>query len=292
MNLVPGNIYKRTEVQASYGGNPQYGITPTKDSKKVFIWSNKSGTHHGYQDGWSDDGSIYYYTGSGQTGDQDLEAPRHNGRLLRHSENGDEVLLFIGQKGPGGQWKYECKLSLIDYEFFQTKDKNNKNRKAVRFIFERVQDKRGGSTFNAPQSEQPAKEPSLSTKPNQTERKGLVTTRVGQGAYRRQILQRYDGKCAVTGANSEELLIASHIVPWRDADDSERLDVDNGILLSPNYDALFDRHLISFNDDGQIMLSESVPKDLTASLSISGKEKIKVFEGMKAYLRRHRANLR
>ena len=76
----------------------------------------------------------------------------------------------------------------------------------------------------------------------------------------------------------EELLIASHIVPWRDADDSERLDVDNGILLSPNYDALFDRHLISFNDDGQIMLSESVPKDLTASLSISGKEKIKVFE--------------
>ena len=47
-------------------------------------------------------GNIYYYTGAGQEGDQDIEAPRHNGRLLRHSEYGDEVLLFLGQKDPGG----------------------------------------------------------------------------------------------------------------------------------------------------------------------------------------------
>ena len=106
MNLVPGNIYKRTEVQASYGGSPQGGITPTKDSKKVFIWSNESGPHHGYQDGWSDDGSIYYYTGAGQTGDQDLEAPRHNGRLKAQREWRRSPPL--SGKGPGGQWKYEA----------------------------------------------------------------------------------------------------------------------------------------------------------------------------------------
>lgn len=292
MDLIPGNIYVRKEVHDEYGGSRYSGITPTKEAKKVFIWSNESGPHHGYQDGWSEDKNIYYYTGAGLRGDQELEAPMHNGRLLRHIENGDEVLLFTGQKGPGGLWKYECKLSLIDYEFFQTKDTDNKNRRAVRFILERIQGTGSEGVVSPERDPTAPTNPNPHTKPTTTERKGLVTSRVGQGYYRRQILQRFAGKCAVTGANSEELLIASHIVPWRDSNDSERLDVNNGILLSPNYDALFDRHLISFSDDGQIIMSESLQKELRTSLGISSHEKIKVFEGMKAYLERHRANLR
>ena len=293
MDLVVGNTYVRRDVHAAYGGSQQGGITPTKDSGKVFIWSNESGPHHGYQDGWSDDGSIYYYTGAGQHGDQDIEAGRHNGRLLRHSENGDELLLFIGQKGPGGLWKYECKLSLIDYEFFQTKDADDKNRKAVRFILERVDDESSVTEKQAVVTTPTRKaKPSFQTKPTTTERKGLVTSRVGQGYYRHEILQRFQGKCAVTGADSEELLIASHIVPWRDSNEFERLDVDNGILLSPTYDALFDKHLISFSDEGKILLSSAVPESLFSSLGVTGDETVDVFGGMKAYLRRHRENLR
>ena len=299
MDLVAGNIYVRKKVHAAFGGSPQGGISPTKNSKKIFIWSNESGPHHGYQDGWSDDGSTYYYTGAGQHGDQDIDAARHNGRLLRHRENGDEILLFIGQKGPGGLWKYECKLSLIDYEFFQTKDANKKNRRAVRFILKRVDEttspagKDPSNTSEAAGTrEKPAHKSTFQKKPNTTERKGLVTSRVGQGYYRREILQRFEGRCAVTGADSEELLIASHIVPWRDSDEFERLDVNNGILLSPVYDALFDRHLISFGDDGRILISSSVSGDLLASLGITGSESIDIFDGMKAYLRRHRENLR
>ena len=292
MNLIAGNIYVRKEIHAAFGGSQQGGITPTKDSKKVFIWSNESGPHHGYQDGWSDDGKVYYYTGAGQDGDQDIEAPRHNGRLLRHSENGDEVLLFLGQKGPGGLWKYECELSLIDYEFFQTKDRNDRNRKAVRFVLERVVSN-GASVNGDMQGNLSQKTTSrFQTKPSTTERKGLVTSRVGQGYYRQEILRRFDGRCAVTGVNSEELLIASHIVPWRDSNEFERLDVNNGILLSPTYDALFDKHLISFEDDGHIVLSTNLPANLFSSLGVSGIEKIKVFEGMKVYLLRHRENLR
>ena len=292
MNLIAGNIYVRKEIHAAFGGSQQGGITPTKDSKKVFIWSNESGPHHGYQDGWSDDGKIYYYTGAGQDGDQDIEAPRHNGRLLRHSENGDEVLLFLGQKGPGGLWKYECELSLIDYEFFQTKDRNDRNRKAVRFILERVVS--NGASVNGDMHGNLSQTTTsrFQTKPSTTERKGLVTSRVGQGYYRQEILRRFDGRCAVTGVNSEELLIASHIVPWRDSNEFERLDVNNGILLSPTYDALFDKHLISFEDDGHIVLSTNLPANLFSSLGVSGIEKIKVFEGMKVYLLRHRENLR
>ena len=67
--------------------------------------------------------------------------------------------------------------------------------------------------------------------------------------------------------------------------------VNNGILLSPNYDALFDRHLISFSDDGQIITTaELVQKELISSLGISGHEKIKVFEGMKA-VERHKERI-
>jgi len=293
MDLVAGNTYVRREVHAAYGGSQQGGITPTKDSNKVFIWSNESGPHHGYQDGWSDDGSIYYYTGAGQHGDQDIEAGRHNGRLLRHSENEDEVLLFIGQKGPGGLWRYECKLSLIDYEYFQTKDADKKNRRAVRFILERVDENNVPSGTALQVGTRPEKpKPSFQTKPTTTERKGLVTSRVGQGYYRHEILNRFEGKCAVTGADSEELLIASHIVPWRDSNEFERLDVNNGILLSPTYDALFDKHLISFSDEGEVLLSAAVPESLFTSLGVTGNESIDVFEGMRTYLQRHRENLR
>jgi len=292
MDLISGNIYVRKEIHAEFGGSQQGGITPTKDSKKVFIWSNESGPHHGYQDGWSGDGKVYYYTGAGQDGDQDIEAPRHNGRLLRHTENGDEVLLFLGQKGPGGLWKYECELSLIDYEFFQTKDINNKNRKAVRFILERIG--RDETPANVYIPGDPTRPTTLrfQTKPSTTERKGLVTSRVGQGYYRQEILRRFEGRCAVTEVNLEELLIASHIVPWQDSNEFERLDVNNGILLSPTYDALFDKHLISFEDDGRIVLSTTVSLTLFSLLGVSGNERIKVFEGMKMYLLRHRKNLR
>lgn len=219
-------------------------------------------------------------------------AQRHNGRLLRHSENGDEVLLFLGEKGPGGLWKYECELSLIDYEFFQTKDRNNRNRKAVRFILQRVVS--NGASVNGDMHGNLSQTTTsrFQTKPSTTERKGLVTSRVGQGYYRQEILRRFEGRCAVTGVNSEELLIASHIVPWRDSNEFERLDVNNGILLSPTYDALFDKHLISFEDDGHIVLSTNLPANLFSSLGVSGIEKIKVFEGMKVYLLRHRENLR
>lgn len=128
-------------------------------------------------------------------------------------------------------------------------------------------------------------------KPNETERTGLVTSRVGQGYFRQQILQRWDGKCAVTGSDVLSILIASHIIPWSEASDDERLDVDNGILLSPLYDALFDKHLISFNDEGNILFSPTLTDDQIGELGISTNAKISVKRGMLKYLARHREKL-
>ena len=127
--------------------------------------------------------------------------------------------------------------------------------------------------------------------PNKTERKGLVTSRVGQGLYRRDLLNKLQNKCAVTGADLKEIMIASHIVPWKESSDEERRDVNNGILLSPTYDALFDKHLISFDDSGSIIISSKIKK-LINVLGIDLNAKVNVDDEMKNYLRRHRERFR
>ena len=124
--------------------------------------------------------------------------------------------------------------------------------------------------------------------PNVTERKGLVTSRVGQGAYRKRIIHRWEYECAVTKFNKLDVLIASHIVPWADATHEERLDVHNGILLSPTYDALFDKHLISFENNGKIILSDKIDTNAYEKIGVTGKEKIKKLSVYNTtYLERH-----
>jgi len=128
-------------------------------------------------------------------------------------------------------------------------------------------------------------------KPNYTERKGLVTSRVGQGYYRQEILKRWDGKCSLTNCQISEILISSHIKSWRESNDIERLDPDNGILLSPSVDSLFDKHLISFENDGSMVLNSKINETDLKSLGLNSNMKIKVTEGMKKYLAYHRSKL-
>ena len=125
-------------------------------------------------------------------------------------------------------------------------------------------------------------------KPNYTERRGLVTSRVGQGWYRQEILKKWNGKCSITGCSITEILISSHIKGWSECNEDERLDPDNGILLSPNIDSLFDKHLISFNDDGSILISDKISKTDLDILGISSSIKLMVDNGMKKYLLHHR----
>jgi hypothetical protein len=125
-------------------------------------------------------------------------------------------------------------------------------------------------------------------KPNYTERRGLVTSRVGQGWYRQEILKKWGNKCSITGCSLTEILISSHIKGWSECNEDERLDPDNGILLSPDIDSLFDKHLISFQDNGSIMISDKLSKEDLDILGISNLIKLKVDEGMKKYLKHHR----
>ena len=90
-----------------------------------------------------------------------------------------------------------------------------------------------------------------------TDRQLLTKVRTAQTEYRKGVLSLWDGRCAVTQVDDQGWLIASHIKPWREADDRERVVPHNSLLLTPNYDKLFDRGVISFAPDtGKIILPE------------------------------------
>lgn len=95
---------------------------------------------------------------------------------------------------------------------------------------------------------------------SETTKKRLVDARLGQGLFRRELEEVFTGGCAVTGVRLRDVLRASHILPWRKANDEERLDENNGLLLAANLDALFDKFLITFDRAGAIQISPAISK--------------------------------
>ena len=87
-------------------------------------------------------------------------------------------------------------------------------------------------------------------------------------------------------------MVASHIKPWRDSTDKEKVSIHNGLLLCPNHDKLFDSGFISFDDDGRIMISsvELDEKDCKL-LNINKDMKIDVSDEQKPFLKYHRENI-
>lgn len=87
-----------------------------------------------------------------------------------------------------------------------------------------------------------------------TERTQIIQSRVGQGIFRNQLIEYWNG-CSVSGCSLLSVLVASHIKPWYASDNVERLDLYNGLLLQPNLDKLFDRGYITFDSKGVIHCS-------------------------------------
>jgi hypothetical protein len=92
--------------------------------------------------------------------------------------------------------------------------------------------------------------------PRATEAERNVVQRIGQDIFRDALLDYWGGRCPLTGITEAELLRASHIKPWAECSDEERLDVHNGLLLSALWDAAFDKGLVSFADDGTPLASK------------------------------------
>jgi hypothetical protein len=95
---------------------------------------------------------------------------------------------------------------------------------------------------------------------SETTRKALIQARRGQGIFKSNVA-RFEHECRITHVHNPTHLIASHIKPWRESSDDERLAGGNGLLLTPSIDHLFDRGFISFGDDGEVLVSPVADTD-------------------------------
>jgi predicted restriction endonuclease len=125
-----------------------------------------------------------------------------------------------------------------------------------------------------------------------TERRALVLSRIGQGDFRESLMRLWGGRCAVTGLDLPVLLRASHIKPWRDSDNRERLDPFNGLLLAPAYDAAFDAGLITFTDEGHVIQSDWLTPPRLQAAGLHPEAQIAGLQaGHRNYLGHHRQNV-
>jgi len=279
--FIENKEYRRRDIHRQYGGNWQGGICPSSGYPYIFIFTGMRGHEHGYKDIWEND-MVFSYTGEGQIGD--MEYTRGNLALRDHVRTGKRVFLF--QQTEKAFVKFISELTFFDCDYFPTTDRNGSVRMGIKFFLKRT----GASVpydLRIPAVAEPGTLDNI--RPGVTERSGLVLSRVGQGAYRKSIINRWLSQCAVSGFTDSRILIASHIHPWKNATDDERLDVNNGILLSPTYDALFDRHMITFENSGKIVLSEDVPTLEYAKVGVTGLERIQRFNSDNfGYLEKHR----
>jgi putative restriction endonuclease len=126
-----------------------------------------------------------------------------------------------------------------------------------------------------------------------TERDALIVARRGQGLFKQRVMQ-IENKCRITGVTNPVHLRASHCKPWRDSNNEERLNGENGLLLTPTMDHLFDRGFIGFEDSGIVIVS---PVAHTPSLNRMGVVTDRIVnvgaftDGQKQFLGYHRESV-
>lgn len=124
----------------------------------------------------------------------------------------------------------------------------------------------------------------------ETERTALIRARKGQGLFKDRVSQ-IETRCRITGVQNPVHLVASHCKPWRDSTNEERLNGENGLLLTPSIDHLFDRGFIGFEDNGRLMISPVAHLPSLARMGIDTTEPVNVggfTSGQRAFLDFHR----
>ncbi len=126
---------------------------------------------------------------------------------------------------------------------------------------------------------------------DRTEVERVYQARVGQGLYRRNVIE-VEPRCRVTGVSNLDLLIASHIKPWRQSSNRERLDGNNGLMLSPHIDKLFDAGWISFTDSGDVLVATPEIRQVLSVWGVDPNARVGRFsEEQSKYLAYHRDKL-
>ncbi|WP_427071281.1 HNH endonuclease [Lysinibacillus fusiformis] len=268
---------------------PQGGMRKSNRTNTLTLISDKTKL---YDDKVVDD--IYHYTGMGQSGDQKMSG--QNLTLAESDSNGVEVHFFEVMKPK--EYTYRGQVEIAG-EPYQGQQKDQDGRQRLVWIFPlRLKDseakftKLSAATNDKQELQEEFKDiQQVENLPiPQTEKERLIKGRIGQGKFKRLLIER-ECKCALCGVTDPRVLIASHIKPWSASTNEERLDENNGLLLCPNHDALFDKHLISFDLDGKIVISKSLDETALVFLNVNDELRVKLNNEQLSYMEGHYQNL-
>jgi hypothetical protein len=126
-----------------------------------------------------------------------------------------------------------------------------------------------------------------------TERETIIRARRGQGLFKERVME-IERRCRITKVDNPVHLVASHCKPWRDSKNHERLDGENGLLLTPSIDHLFDRGFIGFENDGGLIISPVAHRPSLESMGIDVRGGVNVgafTAGQEKFLDFHRDNV-
>ena len=126
-----------------------------------------------------------------------------------------------------------------------------------------------------------------------TDRLAIIRARRGQGLFKERVSE-IESRCRITGVDNPVHLVASHCKPWRGATNEERLDGENGLLLTPSIDHLFDRGFIGFEDNGRLIVSPAAHRPSLCRMGINTSTGLNVgsfTSGQKGFLDFHRNNV-
>ncbi|HEX6587850.1 MAG TPA: HNH endonuclease signature motif containing protein [Longimicrobiales bacterium] len=240
--LVIGRLYSRPELASLWGYTGYQAIgrgvfTPRGGGFIVlFVTRQKQASLTPYNDFLN--GDYLHWEGE--------EGHSNDDRIRRSPETGEEIHLFY-RDIHHTPFRYHGPIELVN--FVRNDDRPSEA------IFRLVHDLSPADDIAVHAPEIAVVAP--------TEREQLVRARMGQGRFRERLLDFWES-CAVTEIRNPDLLRASHIKPWRESNNTERLDPFNGLLLLPQYDHLFDRGYITFDNTGLLIPSraiETLPAD-------------------------------
>jgi len=272
-SLKFGESYERTLLARLWGYQSFHalskGVVTPAGTKHVifFVTKDKQESLTQYND--YIDGNMLFWEGE--------EKHSSDKRVVEAAKNGDEVHLFY-REVHHTPFVYFGKISLTDYQLRQDAPSE--------FVF-RLEALSSEIDAFKEVREHAAEYKTLEI----TQQEQIVISRLGQGDFRRNVIRLW-GSCSVTGLQNVSLLRASHIKPWKDSDNNERLTPYNGLLLIPDYDFLFDRGYLSFKNNGNVVVSQRLSPFARKVFDVRDDLRLrKVFPESKEYFEFHRSEV-
>lgn len=257
-----GALYNRqAQIHALLGGQQQGGISTPKESPVIIAFTGQGGLSHGYRDFW-DDNEIFHYFGEGQSGN--MQYTGGNRAIERHVGDGKKLILFQ-MMGKGRPCRYLGEfVRRSSYIQPNTPDTQGHPRDAIVFRLQSVETNGG---FGMLEDEIVTAQGKAAVGLPETAKKSLVEVRTKQRLFRERLVS-FEKGCRLTGIEDLRFLRASHIKPWASSQPDERVDGQNGLLLAPHADLLFDQGWMSFENNGNLLVACNLPAKVEAALGL------------------------